>query len=40
MTELLTNLLKITVVIFMAVNLQILWSISPKRRELQLHARP
>ena len=31
MTELLTNLLKITVLIFMAGQLLILWSISPQR---------
>jgi len=40
MTELLTILLKLTVVIFMAGNLLILWSISLKRRKLmvQRHA--
>jgi hypothetical protein len=38
MTELLTNLLKMTVVMFMVVNLQILWRRSPRRRALQLHA--
>ena len=36
MTELFTNLLKITVVIFMVVKLQILRSIIPKRRELMV----